>query len=98
MLETKSLTDSIRDKLYTNFLNSIDQEFGAEALTPPTDPELLEGWCARVCRAIKNKVITWQQFFAMFPPDYAETLKAELLRQCEEKKTKTIQHFKKRAH
>jgi hypothetical protein len=82
----KLLTDSAKDKLYTNLLNSIDQEFGAEALTPPpTDPELVEGWCFRAALAIKKKIITWDQFFAMFPPDFAEAMKAELRKIIDEK-------------
>jgi hypothetical protein len=82
----KLLTDSAKDKLYTNLLNSIDQEFGAEALTPPpTDPELVEGWCVRAARAINAKIITWDQFFAMFPPDIAEEIKAKLRKAIDEK-------------
>ena len=81
MSENKSLVSSIKDGLYEDLLGSIDQEFSAEVLTlPPTDPALLERWWTRVARAIDNEVITWQQFFAMFPPDYAEALKAAIIR------------------
>jgi hypothetical protein len=60
---------------------------------PPTDPELIKVWCARVVRAINNQVITWEEFFAMFPPDYADALKAELIRLYEKKKRKQVIHF-----
>ena len=92
----KSLTDSFKDKLYTNLLNSIDQEFIAKFLTlPPNDPVLIEKWGTRVVRAINNKVITWQQFFALLQPDFAEKLKAAIIKKAQEKKDNAILAFLK---
>jgi len=92
----KSLTDSFKDKLYTNLLNSVDKEFIAEFLTlPPNDPVLIEEWGTRVVRAINNKVITWQQFFALLPPDFAEALKTAIIRKAQEKKDNAILPFLK---
>jgi len=82
----KSLTDSIKGKLFGQLLNSIDQEFNAEVVTPPpTDPALVKTWADRMIRAINNKVITWEQFFALFPSEVAEAIKRRLVREFQKK-------------
>ena len=86
MSERKLLTGLTKSELYDQLLNSIDQKFGAEVLTQlPTDPELVAVWFARVAGAINNRIISWRQLFALFPPDYAEAFKAELIRLDEKK-------------
>ena len=83
----KSLTDSIKGELFGRLLNSIDLEFSAEVLTPPpTDPALLKMWADRMIKAINNNVITWEQFFALFPPGVAKALKTRLVELLKEKK------------
>lgn len=80
--------DSIKGGLYDQLLSSIDKEFVAESLMPPpADSELLKVWYGRVAHAINNKIITWEEFFAMFPPDYSDALKEALVRlSCDKEK------------
>ena len=62
MSEIKLLTDSVKDQLYTNLLNSIDRKFAKESIALP--PELVlwfSGRKAEVLSRISNKEV-WEIF------------------------------------
>jgi len=92
----RSSIDSLKAGLYIRLLNSIEKEFLAELLKlPPKDPALHEEWCNLVGRAVKNKVITWKQFFAMLQPDFAAVLKAKIIEKAQDQKNYDLLAFLK---
>jgi len=62
---------------------------------PPKDPVLHKEWCDLVGRAVKNKVITWKQFFAMLQPDFAAVLKAKIIEKAQDQKNYDLLAFLK---
>jgi len=96
MSEMRSSIDSLKAGLYIRLLNSIEKEFLAELLKlPPKDPVLVEEWCNCVVRAVRNKVITWKQFFAMLQPDFAMVLKAKIIERAQDQKNYDLLAFLK---
>jgi len=96
MFETRSSIDSLKAGLYIKLLNSIEKEFITELLKlPPKDPVLHKEWCDLVGRAVKNKVITWKQFFAMLQPDFAAVLKAKIIEKAQDQKNYDLLAFLK---
>lgn len=92
----RSSIDSLKAGLYIRLLNSIEKEFLAELLKlPPKDPVLHKEWCDLVGRAVKNKVITWKQFFAMLQPDFAAVLKAKIIEKAQDQKNYDLLAFLK---
>ena len=92
----RSSIDSSKAGLYIKLLNSIDQGFIEELISsPPNDPALIEEWCNRVVRAIRSKIISWKQFFAMLPPDFASVLKAKIIKKAQDQKNYNLLAFLK---